>query len=125
MFVSAWAIKRGYYTAKASRPDVYRAANELLRMALDGRLCLSLRPRGFHARRAELAADEEVKRLEEVVRGVEETCRKNAATYLNLMRQNSAAAAAAAADSNQSYDGDDDSDEFLAIRSSLGFAACN
>ncbi|RMZ92943.1 guanine nucleotide-binding -like 1, partial [Brachionus plicatilis] len=32
----AWAIKRGYFTAKASRPDVFRAANELLRMTLDG-----------------------------------------------------------------------------------------
>ena len=39
----AWAMKRGYFTAKASRPDVIRAANELLRMALDGRLCLTLK----------------------------------------------------------------------------------
>jgi len=43
----AWAVKRRYYTAKAARPDVYRAANELLRMSLDGRLCLALRPKNF------------------------------------------------------------------------------
>ena len=43
----AWSIKRRYYTAKAARPDVHRAANELLRMALDGRICLALRPTGF------------------------------------------------------------------------------
>jgi ribosome biogenesis GTPase A len=43
----AWAIKRRYYTAKAARPDTHRSANELLRMALDGRLCLALRPPNF------------------------------------------------------------------------------
>lgn len=48
---SAWALKRGYLTAKAGRPDVYRAANALLRMALDGRLCLCLRPPNFTAQK--------------------------------------------------------------------------
>ncbi|CAF0727626.1 unnamed protein product [Brachionus calyciflorus] len=43
----AWALKRGFFTAKASRPDTYRAANELLRMALDGVLCLSLKPKNY------------------------------------------------------------------------------
>lgn len=44
----AWALERGYLTAKAGRPDAYRAANSLLRMALDGRtLCLSFRPQGY------------------------------------------------------------------------------
>ncbi|KAH8019410.1 hypothetical protein HPB51_019383 [Rhipicephalus microplus] len=43
----AWAVERGYLTAKAGRPDAYRAANSLLRMALDGRtLCLAFRPQG-------------------------------------------------------------------------------
>jgi hypothetical protein len=36
-------------TAKACRPDVYRAANHILRLALDGRINLSLRPPGFTA----------------------------------------------------------------------------
>nr|XP_002128534.1 guanine nucleotide-binding protein-like 1 [Ciona intestinalis] len=43
----AWAEKRNYRTAKAARPDVYRAANSILRMAVDGRLCLYMRPPGF------------------------------------------------------------------------------
>lgn len=43
----AWAERRGYKTAKAARNDVYRAANSLLRLAIDGRLCLSLRPPGY------------------------------------------------------------------------------
>jgi len=45
----AWALKRGFLTAKACRPDVYRAANHILRLALDGRINLSLRPPGFTA----------------------------------------------------------------------------
>lgn len=44
---SAWAEKRGFLTAKAARPDVYRAANHILRLALEGRLCLCTRPPGF------------------------------------------------------------------------------
>ena len=48
----AWAAKRGFKTAKAARPDVYRAANHLLRMALDGRtLCLSFYPEDYVQRR--------------------------------------------------------------------------
>ncbi|KAM4696605.1 guanine nucleotide-binding protein-like 1 [Rhinophrynus dorsalis] len=43
----AWADKRGYKTAKASRSDTYRAANSLLRLAVDGRLCLCMRPPGY------------------------------------------------------------------------------
>ncbi|XP_029308061.1 guanine nucleotide-binding protein-like 1 isoform X1 [Cottoperca gobio] len=43
----AWAERRGYKTAKAARHDVYRAANSLLRLAIDGRLCLCLRPPGY------------------------------------------------------------------------------
>uniref|UniRef100_A0A8C5BFD9 Guanine nucleotide-binding protein-like 1 n=1 Tax=Gadus morhua TaxID=8049 RepID=A0A8C5BFD9_GADMO len=43
----AWAEKRCYKTAKAARNDVYRAANSLLRLAVDGRLCLCLRPPSY------------------------------------------------------------------------------
>ena len=44
----AWALKRGFLTAKAARPDVYRAANHMLRMALDGRtLCLAFFPPNY------------------------------------------------------------------------------
>nr|CAB3250077.1 guanine nucleotide-binding protein-like 1 [Phallusia mammillata] len=43
----AWANQRNYKTAKAARPDVYRAANSILRMAVDGRLCMYMRPPKF------------------------------------------------------------------------------
>ncbi|RIA83564.1 P-loop containing nucleoside triphosphate hydrolase protein [Glomus cerebriforme] len=42
----AFAIKRRYYT-KAPRPDVYRAANAILRLINDGRILLSFKPPGF------------------------------------------------------------------------------
>lgn len=50
---SAWDIceeyakDRGFFTAKAARPDVYRAANVILRLANDGRILLSFKPPGF------------------------------------------------------------------------------
>ncbi|KAH6569177.1 hypothetical protein BASA62_005048 [Batrachochytrium salamandrivorans] len=43
----AFALQRGFLTPRAARPDVYRAANMLLRMANDGRLRLIYRPPGF------------------------------------------------------------------------------
>jgi ribosome biogenesis GTPase A len=46
-----WAKKRGFLTAKAGRPDLYRAANSLLRMALDGKICLCLRPPNYTERK--------------------------------------------------------------------------
>ena len=48
----SWAVQRGFLTAKSGRPDVYRAANHLLRMALDGRtLCLSFYPPDYLAQK--------------------------------------------------------------------------
>lgn len=50
---SAWsiceahAVDRGYFTSRAARPDVYRAALSLLRWELDGRILLSFKPPGF------------------------------------------------------------------------------
>lgn len=46
----AWAYKRGFVTAKAARPDRYRAANNILRMCLAGQqqLVLQLYPPGYH-----------------------------------------------------------------------------
>lgn len=43
----AWAQKRGFMTARTARPDLYRAANHLLRIAVDGRLCLCFRPPAY------------------------------------------------------------------------------
>lgn len=46
-----WALKRGFYTARAARLDSYRAANNLLRMALDGKICLCLHPPGYSSKK--------------------------------------------------------------------------
>lgn len=43
----AWAAKRGFRTAKAARLDVFRAANSILRLALDGRIVLATVPPGY------------------------------------------------------------------------------
>jgi len=42
-----FAEQRGFHTAKAARPDVYRAANTILRLTADGRILLSFKPPGF------------------------------------------------------------------------------
>lgn len=46
-----WAKKRGYLTAKAARLDSYRSANSLLRMALDGKICLCLTPPEYSSKK--------------------------------------------------------------------------
>lgn len=43
----AWALRRGFRTAKAARLDVFRAANNILRLALDGRIVLATVPEGY------------------------------------------------------------------------------
>jgi len=43
----AWAEKRGFMTARGSRPDSYRAANELLRLSVEGKLVFCLQPLGY------------------------------------------------------------------------------
>ena len=61
----AFAIKRGFITAKAARPDTYRAANSILRMALDGKLTLSLRPVNYQDTDWECLPElEEVKKIQ-------------------------------------------------------------
>ncbi|XP_027195761.2 nucleostemin 4 [Dermatophagoides pteronyssinus] len=46
-----WAEKRGFRTARTNRPDIYRAANSLLRIALDGRtICLAFQPTIYQER---------------------------------------------------------------------------
>lgn len=46
----AWALQRGFLTAKAGRPDTNRAANHILRMTLSGQIVLTLLPPGFVAK---------------------------------------------------------------------------
>ncbi|XP_052864759.1 guanine nucleotide-binding protein-like 1 [Anopheles cruzii] len=62
----AWALKRGFLTAKSGRPDTYRAANSILRMALDGKITLSLKPVGYHQQKKALADDPELARVKEI-----------------------------------------------------------
>ncbi|XP_076663867.1 nucleostemin 4 [Andrena cerasifolii] len=40
----AWASKRNFITARTARLDSYRAANSLLRMALEGKICIYIYP---------------------------------------------------------------------------------
>ncbi|XP_011864993.1 PREDICTED: guanine nucleotide-binding protein-like 1 [Vollenhovia emeryi] len=39
-----WALKRNFQTARTARLDTYRAANSLLRMSLEGKICLFIYP---------------------------------------------------------------------------------
>ncbi|KAF9171984.1 Guanine nucleotide-binding-like protein 1 [Mortierella sp. AD011] len=43
----SFALQRGFLTAKSAYPDVYRAANAILRLVNDGRILLSFKPPGF------------------------------------------------------------------------------
>ncbi|CAF1042897.1 unnamed protein product [Adineta steineri] len=63
----AWAMKRGFLTAKAARPDVYRAANHILRLALDGRINLCLRPPGFTDEKEKYLSDPRAIELEQQI----------------------------------------------------------
>ncbi|CAD1476638.1 unnamed protein product, partial [Heterotrigona itama] len=40
----SWASKRNFVTARTARLDSYRAANSLLRMALEGKICMYIYP---------------------------------------------------------------------------------
>ncbi|XP_071495914.1 guanine nucleotide-binding protein-like 1 [Diadema antillarum] len=71
----AWAEKRGFLTAKAARKDVYRAANHLLRMAVDGRLCLCMRPPSYTGQKEfweQHIETQEISRLQDQHRRVRE-----------------------------------------------------
>lgn len=46
-----WAAKRNYVTARTARLDTYRAANSLLRMALEGKICFYVYPPGWAAKK--------------------------------------------------------------------------
>jgi len=67
----AWAIKRGYNTARTNRPDLNRAANHILRMTLEGKITVNLRPRGFSclskAAIESLEADPDVAKIEKLL----------------------------------------------------------
>ncbi|CRK96461.1 CLUMA_CG009907, isoform A [Clunio marinus] len=62
----AFALKRGFLTAKAARPDTYRAANSILRMALDGKITLSLKPKGFSEKKSFWENHRELESVKEI-----------------------------------------------------------
>ncbi|KAI7901867.1 uncharacterized protein BX663DRAFT_512668 [Cokeromyces recurvatus] len=43
----AFAIQRGFHIARTADPDIYRAANTILRLTTEGRILLSFKPPGF------------------------------------------------------------------------------
>ncbi|XP_022239198.1 guanine nucleotide-binding protein-like 1 isoform X2 [Limulus polyphemus] len=60
----AWAIKRGFLTKRTARPDVYRAANNILRLSLDGRtLCLTFYPPGYTTEKEKWSLHPEVNEI--------------------------------------------------------------
>lgn len=81
----AWAEKRGFLTSRTARPDVYRAANHLLRMALDGRtINLSFYPPNYLEKGKDFWASHPRRKEVENIQNrklVQETLNKN------LMRQ--------------------------------------
>lgn len=50
-FLTAWATKRGFITHKAARTDVYRSANNILRLTVESRLCMCMRPPGYTSKK--------------------------------------------------------------------------
>lgn len=64
----SYAMHRGFVTARSGRPDVYRAANHLLRMALDGRtLCMAFYPPNYLVERdSHWSSHERIKEIERV-----------------------------------------------------------
>ena len=54
-----------------------RAANELLRMALDGRLCLSLKPRNYFNEKKYWNEHAENEKLNEIAKSVEAIAKEN------------------------------------------------
>ena len=60
-----WAELRRFFTTRTSRPDTFRAANEILRMALEGKLCLAFHPPGYDV--SEFKSDPETELVKDVL----------------------------------------------------------
>uniref|UniRef100_T1IJQ9 Guanine nucleotide-binding protein-like 1 n=1 Tax=Strigamia maritima TaxID=126957 RepID=T1IJQ9_STRMM len=74
-----WAIKRGFFTSKGARRDVHRAGNNLLRMALEGRIRFCLKPPGYLHDKSEkynfIYAD--VVEIKQILESGQEMCEEN------------------------------------------------
>ncbi|XP_011312096.1 guanine nucleotide-binding protein-like 1 isoform X2 [Fopius arisanus] len=67
-----WAAKRNYTTARTARLDTYRAANSLLRMALEGKLCVFVYPLGWSSEKQKWENHEDIEEIEWVQASVKE-----------------------------------------------------
>ncbi|XP_065161494.1 guanine nucleotide-binding protein-like 1 [Atheta coriaria] len=104
----AWAKKRGYLTAKSGRLDTYRAANSLLRMALDGKICLNMHPPGYKPDEWENHPETEL------VRWVKAITKDDQGTYVSPTSEDELSPCyddSEQVESNKESEGDDDDDE--------------
>ncbi|XP_031560357.1 guanine nucleotide-binding protein-like 1 isoform X2 [Actinia tenebrosa] len=62
----AWAEQRGYLTAKAGRNDTYRAANSILRLAVEGKIPFYFYPPGFITNKDKWLQHPETKAISEL-----------------------------------------------------------
>lgn len=62
----AWAMARGFLTAKAGRLDTNRSANHILRMTLNGQIVMALLPPGFVAKEDMWQAHEGISDVEAI-----------------------------------------------------------
>ena len=63
----AWALKRGYVSARSNRPDLHRSANHILRMTLEGKITLALMPENYLEDRDKWENHEKIKEVEDVL----------------------------------------------------------
>ncbi|XP_033312012.1 guanine nucleotide-binding protein-like 1 [Bombus bifarius] len=56
----SWASKRNFFTARTARYDSYRAANSLLRMALEGKICIYVYPQDWSLNKGKLENHPEI-----------------------------------------------------------------
>ncbi|CAH0404078.1 unnamed protein product [Chilo suppressalis] len=101
-----WAKKRGYLTAKAARLDTYRAANSILRMALEGKICIWLRPPGFSEKKEDYESHKEIK----YVKWVQALTKDDAQTLLTSDSDYDARSSHSDAD-DSADDNDDENDD--------------
>ncbi len=63
----SWALKRGYVTARSNRADLNRAANHILRMALEGKIAFCLEPQGYAMERERWEGHPDLKAVRELL----------------------------------------------------------
>ncbi|KAL4712096.1 hypothetical protein ACJJTC_008679 [Scirpophaga incertulas] len=117
-----WAKKRGYLTAKAARLDTYRAANSILRMALDGKICLWLRPPGFTEQKDKFESHAELKYIK-WVQAITKDEQSPATSDSDDERRTSHSDADDSASDDDDENSDDDSDEEMITASRNKFTA--